>query len=273
MSSTSNIQTVSTFLQSDKVKEKFEQVLDKSAGAFLSSVITTISSNDMLKDATKNSVYGAALMAATLNLPLGLGQAYIVPFKKGGITEAQFQIGYKGLKQLAIRTGQFKKMQQKKVYEGQLVDEDSFIGYSFDWKAKKSEKVIGYASFFELTNGFESLYYMSKEECEAHAMEFSQSYKNPKSRPYSLWAKSFDKMAIKTVTKLHLNSGEAPLSVDVRNAIKADQGVVKNVDKMEIDYVDNQEDILPVEDAEVITEKSKETSQEDLDNFENQMKK
>jgi len=245
-------------MQSDAVKDKFEKVLDKNAGAFISSVITTLNSNDMLKDATRDSVYGAALMAATLDLPLGVGHAYIVPFKntKKGCTEAQFQVGYKGLKQLAIRSGQFRKMQQKKVYEGQIVDEDSFLGYTFDWSNKKSDKIIGYASYFELLNGFESVYYMTVEECKKHAMEFSQSYRNPKTRPYSLWEKSFDKMAIKTVTKLHLNSGEAPLSVDVRNAMKADQGVVKNVDEMKIDYVDNQEE-EPIQEADVVNEENK----------------
>lgn len=251
----SNIKNVSNFLQTDGIKKRFAEVLGKNSAAYLSSVLTILSQNDMLSNATPESVYTAALNAATLNLPLGLGQAYIVPFnnRKKGVVEAQFQLGYKGLIQLAIRSGQFSKLHSKPVYEGQLVSDDSFIGFEFDWSAKTSDKIIGFASWFRLHNGFESVYYMTSEDCRKHAGKFSQTYKNTKTRAYSLWETDFEKMALKTVTKLHLNSGEAPLSVDMQRAIVTDQSVINDVDTIDVDYVDNQ--TLSIEETQLEQEK------------------
>ncbi|MCY6396712.1 recombinase RecT, partial [Actinobacillus pleuropneumoniae] len=99
-----------------------------------------VNSNSMLRNAEPMSVFNAACMAATLNLPLqnGLGFAYIVPYqnKKERKTEAQFQLGYKGLIQLAQRSGQFKRLVAVPVYEKQLINEDPINGYEFDWKQK-----------------------------------------------------------------------------------------------------------------------------------------
>ena len=110
----------------------------------------------------------------------------------------------------------------------------------FDWiqddRDREKKKIIGYLSYFKLTNGFESEFYMSIEEVEAHAKKYSQSYKSG----FGQWKDNFDKMALKTVTKLHLNSGEAPLSVQMEKAIQADQAVLKD-DSGEVEYVDHEE--------------------------------
>ena len=250
-------QNIQQLLKSDMVKNRLSEILGKRSSTFATSLIQIANSNDMLKNAEPQSILNAALLATTLDLPLNnsIGHAWLVPFKnnKTGRTEAQFQIGYKGLKNLAIRSGQFKELITKEVFEGQVVEDESFLGYHFDWKNKKSNKVIGFASYFKLLTGFESTFYMSVEEMEAHAKRYSQTYKKYGT---GLWKDDFSKMGLKTISKLHLNSGEAPLSIEMRNAITADQAVIPdNYDGSEIvnaEYVDNTEDA----EAEVVDKKA-----------------
>lgn len=237
---------IQQLLQSDLVKGRLQEILGKRASTFATSLIQISNSSDMLKKAEPTSLLNAALLATTLDLPLNnsLGHSWIVPFnnkQKDGTyrVEAQFQIGFKGLKNLAIRSGQFKELVAKAVYEGQVVEDDSFLGYKFEWRSKSSDKVIGYASYFKLISGFESTFYMTIEELEAHGKKYSQTFKKYGS---GLWKDDFDKMCLKTISKLHLNSGEAPLSIEMRSAVTADQSVVKNYDgeeTIDVDYVDN----------------------------------
>jgi recombination protein RecT len=236
------------FLDNPQVKDRIRDVLGKNSGTFATSIVQIANQSKMLAEAEPSSVVGSALTAATLKLPLNnsIGQAYIVPFRekqKDGsyITKAQFMLGYKGLKQLAIRSGQYLALYAKKVYEGQKVDDESFLGYHFEWGNKKSDKVIGYASYFKLVNGFESLYFMDENDMKKHAKKFSQTYKNG----FGVWKDDFEKMALKTVTKLHLNGGEAPLSIELTNAIEKDQSVVsynEEENTEDISYVDNEEE-------------------------------
>ena len=236
---------IQQLLQSDMVKGRLQEILGKRSSTFATAVIQIANSNDLLKKAEPTSILNAALLSTTLDLPLNnsLGFAYLVPFnnkQKDGTyrVEAQFQLGAKGIQQLAIRSGQYSELESKVVYEGQVVEDDSFIGYHFDWKAKSSDKVIGYASYFKLLSGFSTTFYMTLAEIEEHAKKYSQTYK----KGFGNWKDDFDKMARKTVMKLLLNSGKAPLSIEMRNAINADQSVVKNYDgeeTIDVDYVDN----------------------------------
>lgn len=238
---------IQSLLQSDMVKGRLNEILGKKASTFATSVIQIANSNDLLRKAEPQSILNSALLATTLDLPLNnsLGFAYIVPFNNKQSNgsyqvEAQFQLGYKGFQQLAIRSGQYADLDAKKVYEGQVVVDDSFRGYHFDWKAKTSDKVIGYAAYFELHSGFSSLYYMTVEDVEKHAKRYSQTYK----KGFGNWKEDFDKMAKKTVIKLLLNSGKAPLSIEMQKAVQADQSVVKDYDgedTIDVDYVDNTE--------------------------------
>ena len=148
---------------------------------------------------------------------------------------AQFQIGYKGLIQLALRSGQFKNISVCEIYEGQIVSENPLKGYEFDFSKKTSEKVIGYAAYFGLLNGFEKTEYMSKEKAEIHGKKYSQTYK----KGFGQWADDFDGMAKKTVLKLTL-SKYAPLSVEMQRAIEFDQAVSN--DGLFTSYIDNQHD-------------------------------
>lgn len=253
-------QNIQSFLRSDLITNKLKEILGKKTSTFTTSVIQIVNSSDMLKKAEPTTVLNAALLATTLDLPLNnsLGFAYIVPFNNkqsdGSYkVEAQFQLGYKGFQQLAIRSGLFNELDSKVVYEGQVVEDDSFLGYHFEWKNKTSDVVIGYAAYFKLSTGFESTFYMSKEEVEKHAKKYSQTYK----KGFGNWKDDFDKMAKKTVIKLLLNSGKAPLSIDMQRAVEFDQSVITDYgddNTIEAEYVDNPQEM----EAEVVILEKKE---------------
>lgn len=234
MAENTGIQRIKSFLEKDELKKRFEEVLKKDPASFISSALAVISQSYQLQNVEPSSLFTALMQAATLKLPIGLDQAYIVPYKG----KAQFQLGYKGLKQLAIRSGQFKVLIDKVVYEGQMEPDTSFLGYKFNWANVQSTKIIGYASYFELNTGYKSTKFMSVEDVQAHASRYSQSYRSEKSKSSSLWSTDFDKMALKTVVKLHLGSGEAPLSIEMQSAIKADQAIIG--DDGSLTYPDNQ---------------------------------
>lgn len=235
---------ISQFLQQKNMLAKFTELLGSKAQGFITSVITIVNSNALLAKATQESIYTAALTAAALDLPLNpnLGFAYIVPYnnKKTGNQEGQFQVGYKGVKQLALRTGIFQVLNESDVREGEIVFQDRLTGeIEFNWIQNPAErlktKIVGYVAYFKLENGFSKTKYMTVEELDAHGVRFSQTYK----KGYGLWKDDFDGMCRKTVVKLLL-SKDAPLSIEMQRAFISDQAVVRNFDTLEMDYVDNQ---------------------------------
>jgi recombination protein RecT len=234
MSTNSNIDKypVKSFFTQDSVKKKFDELLGKRSSSFMTSVLQIVASNNMLQNADPASIFNAACVAATLDLPLNnnLGFAYIVPYGKS----AQFQMGYKGFIQLAQRSGQFQTISAAPIYAGQLIEQDPLRGFRFDFSVEKSGEPIGYAAFFRLTNGFEKTFYMTTEELKQHGLKFSQTYK----KGFGLWKDDFEAMAQKTVLKLLL-SKFAPLSVEMQTATIVDQSVVKNSDTLDVSYLDN----------------------------------
>ena len=222
------------------IKTKVEQLIGKNSATFATSVMQIANSNALLRTAEPSSVFNAACMAATLNLPLqnGLGFAYIVPFKnnKERKVEAQFQIGYKGFIQLAQRSGQFKRLVALPVYKKQLIKKDFINGFEFDWEQEpeKDENPIGYYAYFKLVNDFSAELYMSHDDIVKHAQRYSQTFK----KGFGVWHDNFEAMALKTVIKLLL-SKKAPLSVEMQQAVLADQSVVKDVENQEFNYTDN----------------------------------
>ena len=222
------------------IKTKIEQLVGKNSATFATSVMQIANSNTMLRTADPTSIFNAACMAATLNLPLqnGLGFAYIVPFKnnKERKVEAQFQIGYKGFIQLAQRSGQFKRLVALPVYKNQLLKKDFINGFEFDWgqEPEKDENPIGYYAYFKLVNDFSAELYMSHDDIVKHAQRYSQTFK----KGFGVWHDNFEAMALKTVMKLLL-SKQAPLSVEMQQAVLADQAVVKDVENQEFNYTDN----------------------------------
>lgn len=238
--------SVKQFFEQDTIKKKFNELLGKRSSSFITSVLQITASNDLLKNADPITVYQAAAVSATLDLPLNnnLGFAYIVPFKNTKLnkTEAQFQLGYRGYIQLAMRSGQFKTISVSPIYEGQLIEENPLTGFEFDFKKKTSDKIIGYAAYFKLINGFEKTLYSSIEEVTAHAKKYSQTFK----KGFGLWKDDFNAMACKTVLKMLL-SKYAPLSVEMQTAVTSDSAVIREDGK--VDYVDNSNEFATYEDV------------------------
>lgn len=228
-------------LSKDDVKKRFMEVLGDNAGAFMSSIVTlTASSTPALQKCDPATIVSAAFSAAACKLSLSssLGHAYIVPYKD----VAQFQIGWKGLVQLALRSGQVKRIHVTEVYKDEIELIDHVHGiYEFKHvesgmrEKGDSSNISGYFAVFTLTNGFTKELYMSQEQMQAHAKKYSQSYRTDLSKGWNMstWSKDSLGMSLKTVCKLLLVRW-CPLSIEMQRAIEADQAV-------DGDYVDNQE--------------------------------
>ena len=244
---------VKSLLGSEQVKQKFEEVLKDKASGFIASITSLVSSSQNFEGVEPMTIMQSAMVAATLDLPINpnLGFAYVVPYAG----KAQFQMGYKGFIQLALRTGQYRLLNATEVYEGELVSRNKITGeIVIDGDKRTSDKIVGYVGFFRLINGFEKTLYMSIEEMEKHAKRYSQTYKSTKKWvvEQSKWTTDFDAMALKTVIKLIL-SKYGILSVELQKAIQADQAVITETKdgETQYEYVDNSEDVV---DAEIVNE-------------------
>lgn len=240
--------TLTSLIKRDDVKQKFQDILGENASSFISSLITLTNQSQMLSKATPQSILMAGSMAATLKLPVNqsLGFAYIVPYntRQGDKWEVQatFQIGYKGLIQLAQRSGMYKTINVSDVREGEIESRDRLTGeIKFNWNntvEREQLPVIGFIGYFELANGFSKSLFMTIDELKNHGVKYSKTYSNEKTRKQSLWETDFNTMASKTVLKLLIGK-YGPLSVDMQKAILSDHAVVKDVDTIDVDYVDN----------------------------------
>jgi recombination protein RecT len=230
--------TTKSLFQKKSVQERFEALLDKKAQGFISSVLQVVNTNNSLSNAEPTSVLNAAITAATLDLPINqnLGFAWIIPFSQNVYENgqwrkkpvAQFQVGWKGYIQLALRTGQYKNINVIEVYQNQ------FKGFNrmseeldADFNVLGEGDVVGYAAYFKLLNGFEKTCYWSKEEVIKHAGKYSQTYgkKNSKGKLISSpWndESQFDSMAKKTVIKNTIAKWGI-MSIEMQTAHIADQ--------------------------------------------------
>lgn len=259
----STLKRFNACISSDATQQYLQQVLHERKSSFVNNVVALVSNNANLQECVPMSLIYAALKATALNLPLdpNLGFAYIIPYKnnKKGVTEAQFQIGYKGLIQLAIRSGQYLILNVTNVRHGEFKGQNLLTG-EIDMEMvpyRDSQPVIGYAAFFKLTNGFTKVLYMTVDKVKEHALRYSQTYssKNDYIRQSSKWTTDFDEMARKTVLKLLL-SKFGPLSVEMQNAIQNDQSVID--DQGEAQYLDNPEEQIPENVQEAVEMKKEE---------------
>lgn len=212
----SPVSRLKTLLETEEINNRFKAALGEGSGLFKASLISAVSMNSSLSECEPMSLISSAMIAATLKLPItpSLGLAHIVPYQGVGT----FQIGWKGLVQLGLRSGQYKTMNATEIYEGQLVKDDQFTG-AIEFQAEKvSEKIIGYSFYFKLLNGFEKYTYMTTEECAAHAKRYSASFRKGKGR----WVDDFDSMALKTVVKMGLSKWGV-LSVEMQSALEKDE--------------------------------------------------
>jgi len=212
-----------TLVRSEDIQNRFTEVLGDStkSRAFLASLLT-LASSDHLKNCDPNSMLVSAMKAAALDLPIdpNIGHAWIVPYRDGksGKTLAQFQVGYRGFVQLALRTNQYKFINVAPICEGQEIKEDQLTGEIRVNGSRQGDKIIGFAAYFRLHNGFEKFLYMTSDAIHTHAKRFSKSY----GKDSSPWSTDFDAMAKKTVLKL-LISKYGPLSIDLKSALATDE--------------------------------------------------
>ncbi|WP_430616307.1 recombination protein RecT [Enterococcus sp. DIV1279b] len=222
-------------MSTPQMKKKFTDILHEKSDSFMGSLMTLVGGDNYLSQAEPMTIIASALKAATMDLPIdkNLGYAYVVPFnryeKKGKnwIThnEAQFILGYKGYIQLAQRSGQYKALNALAIYEGQLIDWNPLTEeFTFEYKGKVSDEVIGYVGFFELLNGFKKTVYWTKQEIESHRIKNSKN--KDKEKLSGAWVDNYDSMAIKTVLR-NMLSKWGLLSVEMQAAITSDEKVFR----------------------------------------------
>ncbi|UQX56156.1 recombinase RecT [Cytobacillus pseudoceanisediminis] len=214
-----------SLLNTPTMQKKFEQVLANKAPQFMASVLNLYNGDPGLREAEPMSIVSSAMVAASLDLPVdkNLGYAWIVAFydSKKGYKTAQFQLGYKGYIQLALRSGQYKAINVIPVYEGELLKWNRLTEeIDLDLDARKSDKVIGYCGYFRLVNGFEKTVYWTRDEVEAHRIKHNKA-KDKKSLN-NVWRTDYDAMAMKTVLRNMLGKWGI-LSIDMQKAFSEDE--------------------------------------------------
>jgi len=225
-----------SMLDSEKLRPRFEELLGKRMPSFMGSLVSMINGNPALMKAffdSPISVMQSALKAAAYNLPIdpALGFAYVVPFwsSKTGKNEAQFILGYKGMIQLANRTGAYEKLNVVDVREGELkkfdrLTEDVEVEWIQDEVQREKLPVIGYLGYFRLVNGFEKKIYMSVNAIDAHEQKFR---KGNKGRP-AIWNDNYDAMACKTVLR-RMISKWGLMSIDYQRADAQTIQIAQNI--------------------------------------------
>ena len=223
------------------------------ANKFIAAISSAVATNAGLQECDAGSILSGALLGEALNLSPSpqLGQYYLVPFNSKNGKQAQFQLGYKGYIQLAIRSGQYKKLNVLAIKKGELINYDPLneeidVDLIDDEVERENAETIGYYAMFEYTNGFRKTMYWSKAKMEKHALKYSMGYKAKKG--YTFWEKDFDSMAFKTMLR-QLISKWGIMSVDMQSAIEKDMAVIKE-DGTPV-YVDNDDaDDTPITQTE-----------------------
>lgn len=246
-------------IQSEGYKKLINNTLGdpKRSAKFIAAISSAVATNPGLQECDAGSILSGALLGEALNLSPSpqLGQYYLVPFDQKKYNEktkkyeviskkAQFQLGYKGYIQLAIRSGQYKDIDVIEVREGEYLGRNKITGkhqlkFIEDEVERENKPIIGYMAYFEYLNGFYKNLYWSKEKMQKHALEYSQAYASDvkKGTNYSFWSKDFDGMAFKTMLR-QLISKWGIMSIDMQEALTKDMSVIK--EDGTCDYVDNQ---------------------------------
>lgn len=201
---------LNSILDRDGMRRRFDELLGKRSPQFVSSIVSLVNADANLQQAFYESpmtVIQSALKAAMFDLPIdqSLGYAYIVPFKnyKKDIDakrmEATFILGWKGMHQLALRTGAYRTINVVDVREGELrrynrLTEEVDIDFEEDEESRNALPVIGYVGYYRLVNGAEKTIYMSVKSIEAHEKRFRKGAYQGKG-----WREDWDAMARKTV--------------------------------------------------------------------------
>lgn len=255
--------TFSAFLTSDAIKHKINEMVGGRDGQrFITSIISAVSTNPALSECEHSTILSAAMLGESLKLSPSpqLGQYYMVPFKdkKRGCKVAQFQLGYKGYIQLAIRSGYYKKLNVLAIKQGELIrfdplEEEIEVNLVENDTEREALPTIGYYAMFEYQNGFKKAMYWSREKMMAHADKYSMAFSAkafeklqageiPEKDLWkysSFWYKDFDGMAYKTMLR-QLISKWGIMSIDLQKAMDGDMGTIN--EDGSVDYVDNYPD-------------------------------
>lgn len=266
---------IATYLTQEAVKNQINNVIGgKNGQRFISAVVSAVNNNPALQECTNQSILSGALLGESLNLSPSpqLGQYYLVPFNdknKGKV--AQFQLGYKGYIQLAIRSGQYKKLNVIAIKEGELIrfdplNEEIEVRLIDDEEEREKAPTQGYYAMFEYVNGFKKAIYWSRTKMEAHAMKYSKGYQAKKG--YTFWEKDFDGMAYKTMLR-QLISKWGIMSIDMISAMDADMAVInedgtKNYVDNETEYTITEPEPQQVVESTVAEEKQPEQANNDV---------
>jgi len=262
-----NAMPFASFINQGAIQNRIAKTIGSERGQrFITAIVSAVNNNSSLAECTNDSIYSGALLGESLNLSPSpqLGHYYLVPFKdkeKGKV--AQFQLGYKGYLQLAIRSGYYKKINVLDIKEGELIkynplDEEIEVNLIDNEEKREKTTTIGYYAMFEYTNGFKKTLYWSKNKMVEHAKKYSPGYRADlnKGTSYTFWSKDFDGMAFKTMLR-QLISKWGIMSIEMQNAVEKDMGVI-NEDGT-IDYVDNKQQY---DEQEEIIEQNDENIQE-----------
>ncbi len=236
MNKTDKAQRVSfsTMISSDGYQRAINNTLRDPARArrFVASITSAVAINPALQECDPATVLSGALLGESLNLSPSpqLGQYYLVPFenRKKGCKDAQFVLGYKGMIQLALRSGQYKRLNVLAVKAGELLSwnpmtEEILLKLIEDDSEREKTATVGYVATFEYLNGFTKTIYWSRQKMEAHALRYSKGYAAKKG--YTFWEKEFDGMAFKTMLR-QLISKWGIMSIEMQQALDGDEAIV-----------------------------------------------
>ena len=274
---TTKKQGIAGYLTQEAVRQNIEGIVGaKDSQRFISSIVSSVQTNPTLAECTNSSILSAALLGQSLNLPQSpqLSYFYIVPYnnkkkvkdsqgKETEITvkEGVFQLGYRGYIQLAMRSGQYQKIQCTEIREGELksynpITEEFEFEPILNYEERGKKPVVGYYGSFVLVNGFKKEIYWDKARMEAHAKKYSASYR--KGWNSSFWSSDFDEMAKKTILR-QLLSKWGVMSVDLEKAYNGDMAVIDENGMP--DYIDNVPD-EPEKAVDVFDTEAKEITDE-----------
>ena len=223
-------QILNSLFNNAAIQQQLKDTLKNNSGSFVTSVMNIFNNDKLLQQCEPRAVLAESLKAAALNIPIEkqLGFAYIVPYKDHGVPKPQFQLGYKGYIQLAMRTGVYKTINADVVYEGELKSINKLTG-EVDLSGERiSDTVIGYFAYIETVNGFSKTYYWTKEKVTAHANRYSKAYQ----KGSAIWNDNFDEMAVKTVLR-NLLSHYGYMSVEMCSAFTAEEIPAENTEQGE----------------------------------------
>lgn len=247
LTKTNKCNTFSVYMNQTAIKNKVNSIITGERGqSFMTAILSAVSNNQQLELCDHNTILASALLGETLKLSPSpqLGQYFLVPFDdtKKRCKVAQFQLGYKGYIQLAIRSGQYKKLNVLAIKEGELIkydplNEEIEVNLIDDEEERENAKTIGYYAMFEYINGFKKSLYWSKAKMLSHAKKYSQAYRSylSKGNSYSFWSKDFDGMAFKTMLR-QIISKWGIMSIEMQKAYVSDMAVIK--DNGDTEYID-----------------------------------